>query len=138
MVSLRLFDKNRARGIMATLAAAADFTLDDELLIDLTNEAADRDGCVSPVDIGITMLVLSGLVIQRNTNHLSKKDYQFAGGAEGILTAYVSDRLARFGEGERQGVMKALLALSDLDINESPKAKPWMNYPPSLRCLKSG
>jgi Leucine-rich repeat (LRR) protein len=120
MVSLRLFEKDQARGIMATLAAAADFTLDDELTKDLSNAAADRNGRVSPVDIGIGMLVLSGLAIRKNKNkrHLNKDDYRFAGGAEGILTAYVSDRLERFGEGERQGVMKALLALCDLDNNQ--------------------
>jgi hypothetical protein len=45
-------------------------------------------------------------------------DYRFAGGAEGLLTAYISDRLERFGVGEQEGVMKALLALADLDTNQ--------------------
>jgi hypothetical protein len=118
MLSLRLFEKNQARGIMATLAAAADFTLENDLTTDVTDAAADRDGRVSPVDVGIGMLVLSGLAIRKNKRHLSKDDYRFAGGAEGILTAYVSDRLERFSEGERQGVMKALLALCNLDNNQ--------------------
>ena len=55
------------------------------------------------------------MAIQKNKRHLNKEDYRFAGGAEGILTAYITDRLERFGEAERQGVMKALLALANLD-----------------------
>jgi len=118
MLSLRLFEKNQAQAIMATLAAASDFTLDHELTTDMIDVAANQDGRVSPVDIGIGMLVLSGLAVRKSRKHLNKNDYRFAGGAEGILTAYVSDRLERFNEGERQGVMKALLALSNLDNNQ--------------------
>jgi hypothetical protein len=118
MLSLRLFERHPAKEIMATLASAADFTLDDELTDDVIDAAVDRDGRVSPVDIGIGMLVLSGLAIRKNDGHLNKNDYRFAGGAEGILTAYVSDRLERFGEAERQGVMKGLLAFANLDNNQ--------------------
>jgi hypothetical protein len=118
MVSLRLFDQGQAQGVMATLAAASGFILDQELLTDLTQAAADRDGRVSPVDIGTAMLVLSGLALQKNKKHLGKGDYRFAGGAEGILTAYLSNQLERFGDGERQGVMKALLALGNLENNQ--------------------
>jgi Leucine-rich repeat (LRR) protein len=118
MLSLRLFEKRSAREIMAALAAASDFTLDDDLTADVIDAAASRDGRVSPVDIGVGMLVLSGLAIQKNKRHLNKEDYRFAGGAEGILTAYITDRLERFGEAERQGVMKALLALANLDNDQ--------------------
>jgi WD40 repeat protein len=118
MLSLRLFEKNQARGIIVTLATAANFTLDSDLATDVANSAADRNGRVSPVDIGIGMLVLSGLAIRKDKKHLNKVDYRFAGGAEGILTAYVSDRLERLSEWERQGVIKALLALCNLDSNQ--------------------
>jgi hypothetical protein len=117
-LSLRLFEKDPARQIMASLATAANFTLDNELTADVIDAAADQDGRVSPVDIGFGMLVLSGLAIRKRKRHLNKDDYRFAGGAEGILTAYVSDRLERFSEGERRGVMKALLKLGNLDNSQ--------------------
>jgi hypothetical protein len=76
------------------------------------------------------MLVLSGLAARKNKRHLSKNAYRFAGEAEGILTAYTSDRLERFGEAEQQGVMKALLALCDPGNNRRiAEGKVWMNYP---------
>ena len=113
MLPLEPFEKDPAQALMAALATSADFTLDNQLIADTIDAVADQDGHVSPVDIGISMLVLNGLAIRKNKKHLNKDDYRFAGGAEGILTYYVGEWLKRF-EGERQGVMKALLALSDL------------------------
>jgi hypothetical protein len=55
MLSLRLFEKHSAREIMATLAAAADFTLDNDLTADVIDAATRQDGRVSPVDIGVGM-----------------------------------------------------------------------------------
>jgi hypothetical protein len=117
IVSLKRFTVDQAQRCMATLANAAGFTLDDGLVADLSSAASDDDGRVSPVEIGIGMLILASLASRKNSQHLGKEDYKFAGGAEGVLTAYVSDRLERFGDGERQEVLKALLALSDLQNN---------------------
>jgi Leucine-rich repeat (LRR) protein len=118
MLSLRMFSEDQAAEIMATLTAAADFTLDNALIADVTRAAANPDGRISAVDVGIGLLVLSGLAIHKNKSHLGMEDYRFAGGAKGILTAYISDRLERFGDTEREGFMKALLALVDLETNQ--------------------
>lgn len=118
MLSLRMFTEDQARDIMATLGTAAGFTLDSVLIDDLTRAAANPEGRISAVDLGTGMLVLSSLAIRKRKSHLAMEDYRFAGGAEGILTAYISDRLERFGSTEREGVMKALLALADLDTNQ--------------------
>ena len=58
------------------------------------------------------------LAIRKNKSHLGMEDYRFAGGAQGVLTAYISDRLERFGSVEREGVLKALLALANLETNQ--------------------
>ena len=118
MLSLRMFTENQAAEIMATLAAAGGFTLDNALIADVTRAVANPDGRISAVDVGIGLLVLSELAIRKNKAHLGMEDYRFAGGAKGILTAYISDRLERFGDSEREGVMKALLALVDLETNQ--------------------
>jgi Leucine-rich repeat (LRR) protein len=118
MLSLRMFSEDQAAKIMATLAAEAGFTLDNALIADVTRAAENPDGRISAVDVGIGLLVLSGLAIRKSKSHLGMEDYRFAGGAEGILTAYIGDRLERFGDTEREGVMKALLALVDLETNQ--------------------
>jgi hypothetical protein len=118
MLSLRMFTENQAAEIMATLAAAGGLTLDNALIADVTRASANPDGRISAVDVGIGLLVLSELAIRKNKAHLGMEDYRFAGGAKGILTAYISDRLERFGDTEREGVMKALLALVDLETNQ--------------------
>jgi len=118
MLSLRMFSEDQAAEVMATLAAAAGFTLDNALIADVMRAAKNADGRISAVDVGIGMLVLSGLAIGKNKSHLGMEDYRFAGGAQGVLTAYISDRLERFGSVERGGVLKALLALADLETNQ--------------------
>ena len=118
MLSLRLFSEEQAGVIMPTLSEAAGFTLDAKLVTDVARAAANPDGRVSAVEIGIGLLVLSGLAIRKSKTHLTIDDYRFAGGAEGLLTAYIGDRLERFSAGEREGIMKALLALADLDADQ--------------------
>jgi hypothetical protein len=84
---------------------------------DLVNAAA-RDGRVTAVDLGIGLLVLSELADRKGTAVLSLADYRFAGGAEGLLTAYLCDRLEWFPEAEREVVLKALLALTNQETSQ--------------------
>jgi AAA ATPase domain len=114
MLSMRLFGEEPAKDVLATLAEAAHLTLDHALVTDLV-QAAARDGRVAAVDLGIGLLVLGELAAGKGTSHLSLDDYRFAGGSAGLLTGYLRDRLDRFHEAERQAVLKALLALTDLD-----------------------
>jgi hypothetical protein len=117
MLSIRLFGEEPAKEVLATLAEAAHLTLDQALVTDLVKAAA-RDGRVAAVDLGIGLLVLSELAMQKGTSHLSLNDYRFAGGSVGLLTGYLSDRLDRFHEAEREAVLKALLALTDRDTQQ--------------------
>ena len=112
IVTIQLFSKAQAQEILAMLAEAANFMLDQALVDDLVNAVA-RDGRVAAVDLGIGLLVLSELAVRKRTAALSLADYRFAGGAEGLLTAYLRDRLERFPEAEREAVLKALLALTN-------------------------
>jgi hypothetical protein len=73
---------------------------------------------VAAVDLGIGLLVLSELAIRKGTSALYLADYRFAGGAEGLLTAYLRDRLERFPDVEREAVLKALLALTNQETSQ--------------------
>jgi len=117
MVTIQPFSRAQAQEILATLAEAADFTLDQALVDDLVNAAA-RDGRVAAVDLGIGLLVLSELAVRKGTSALYLADYRFAGGAEGLLTAYLRDRLERFPDAEREAVLKALLALTNRETSQ--------------------
>ncbi len=116
-LSLKLFGTAQASDVMAKLAAEADFTMQQDLVDDMVR-VATRDGKVSPVDIGIAMLVLQDLATRRNLKHVGLKDYRFAGGAQGLFTDYLRDNLDSVPEAEREGVLKALLALADLETDQ--------------------
>jgi hypothetical protein len=79
---------------------------------------AARSDTVSPVDIGIGMLVLQDLAARRNKQHLSLQDYRFAGGAEGLLTDYLRDSLERVSQTDRDAILKALIGLADLKTDQ--------------------
>jgi hypothetical protein len=117
MLSMHPFGEEPAKDILATLAEAAHLTLDRTLVTDLVKAAA-RGGRVAAVDLGIGLLVLSELATRKGTSHLRLDDYRFAGGSAGLLTGYLSDRLERFREAEREAVLKALLALTNRDTHQ--------------------
>jgi hypothetical protein len=89
--------------VLATLAEA----------VELAHSASDASG-MSPVDLGIGMLVLDELARSRRLASLSLADYRFAGGSEALLASYLLDRLSGLVEEERSAVLKALLLLADL------------------------
>ena len=47
-----------------------------------------------------------------------RRDYQFAGGAEGLLTQYINRCLEFFANEDRETILKAMLALRDPDTNQ--------------------
>ena len=116
-LSLKLFTEKQARDVMATLAEAANLTLDNDLVSDFLRAATTRTG-VSPVDVGIGMLVLSELAMRTGRLNLTMQDYRFEGGTVGLLIGYVRDRLGQFDEIERSSVTKGLLGLVDVQKNQ--------------------
>jgi hypothetical protein len=93
-VSLRLFTAEQAREVIGQLINESDLKDSiEQSVIDNLVEAATVDGKVSPVDIGIGLLVLTELHERQSNQTVTKRDYQFAGGTEGLLTQYISGRL---------------------------------------------
>jgi len=117
LLSIKLLGKAQARDVMTTLADVSGITLDNELVEDMVDAAAQGDA-VSPVDIGIGMLVLQDLATRRNRQHLALKDYRFAGGAAGLLTEYVRESLGRATDTDQDAILKAMLGLADLKTNQ--------------------
>src|SRR5215208_743952 len=66
-------------------------------------EAATVDGEVSPVDVSIGLMVLTELHERQSGQTITNRDYQFAGGAEGLLTQYISRCLEPFPKESQEG-----------------------------------
>ena len=117
-VSLRLFTADEAREVIGQLINESDLKDSiEQSVIDNLVEAATVDGEVSPVDIGIGLLVLTELHERQSGQTITKRDYQFAGGAEGLLTQYISRCLEPFPKESQEAILKAMLALRDPEEN---------------------
>jgi internalin A len=116
-ISLRLFTEGQARDVIGQLTHAAGLAVDQKV-VDSLVEAAALNGKVSPVDIGIGLLVLSELREQRNGKTVTANVYHFAGGAEGLLTQYVDGCLDNFLDEDRKSILKAMLALCEPETNQ--------------------
>jgi Leucine-rich repeat (LRR) protein len=117
-VPLRLFTTEQARGIIGQLINESDLKDSiEQSIIDNLVEAATVNGEVSPVDIGIGLQVLTELHKRQSSQTITKRDYQFAGGAEGLLTQYISRCLEPFSEESQEAILKAMLALRDPQEN---------------------
>ena len=113
-VPLRLFSADEAREVIGQLINESDLkdSIEQSVINNLV-EAATVDGEVSPVDIGIGLLVLAELHERQSSQTITKRDYQFAGGAEGLLTQYISRCLEPFPKESQEAILKAMLALRD-------------------------
>jgi internalin A len=117
-VPLRLFTRAKAADVIATVAEAAQIKVTEALVTTIVDSIRNRDDRVSPVDIGISMMAVGELAAQKPNRELDVADYRFAGGADGLASEYISSHLDRLAEDERRAVLKALLALADLDTNQ--------------------
>jgi hypothetical protein len=117
-VSLRSFTAEQAREVIGQLINESDLkdAIEQSVINNLV-EAATVDGTVSPVDIGIGLLVLTELHEGQSGQTITKRDYQFAGGAEGLLTQYISRCLEPFSMESQEAILKAMLALRDPEEN---------------------
>lgn len=117
-ISLRLFTTDQAREVIGQLIDESDLKDSiEQSVIDNLVEAATVDGEVSPVDIGIGLLVLTELHERQSSQTITKRDYQFAGGAEGLLTQYINRCLEPFPPESKEAILKAMLALRDPEEN---------------------
>jgi hypothetical protein len=116
-IYLRLFTAEQAGDVIGQLIGDAQLGIQDKVVKNLV-AAVTVDGEVSPVDIGIGLLVLSELHERQGGQTVTLDDYQFAGGAEGLLTQYLSRCLDSFPETDRQTILNAMLALREPDTNQ--------------------
>jgi len=117
-ISVRLFTTEQAREVIGQLINESDLKDSiEQSVIDNLVEAATVDGEVSPVDIGIGLLVLTELHERQSSQTITKRDYQFAGGAEGLLTQYINRCLELFPKESHEAILKAMLALRDPEEN---------------------
>jgi len=117
-VPLRLFTAEQARDVIGQLINESELKDSiEQSVIDNLIEAATVDDKVSPVDIGIGLLVLTELHERQSGQTITKRDYQFAGGTEGLLTQYISRCLEPFPKEDQEAILKAMLALRDPDEN---------------------
>ncbi|MGE0886751.1 MAG: twin-arginine translocation signal domain-containing protein [Blastocatellales bacterium] len=118
-VSLRLFTADQAREVIGQLVNESNLkdSIEQSVINNLV-EAATVESEVSPVDIGIGLLVLAELHERQSGQTITIRDYQFAGGAEGLLTQYISRCLELFPNPDQEAILKAMLALRDAETNQ--------------------
>ncbi len=118
MLPVERFRPKQAGAVVATLAEKADFQLDQDLVDTMVRDMSLGDR-ISPVDIGIGMMMLDELARDRRDRHLTHDAYLGAGGGtEGLLTGYIAGRLEWFPEAHREHLLKAMLALTDPDNDQ--------------------
>lgn len=118
-LSLKLFSEAQARNVMATLANSAGLSLEPPLLDAFIN-SVHRDKRLSPVDIGIGLLMLQELAVEKKQPKLSLADYQFAGGSQGLFVLFLTNKIEqRFdNKREQEAFFEALLELVDLNNDQ--------------------
>ena len=118
-VSLRLFTPDQALEVIGQLVNESNLkdSIEQSVINNLV-EAATVESEVSPVDIGIGLLVLAELHERQSGQTITIRDYQFAGGAEGLLTQYISRCLELFPNPDQEAILKAMLALRDAETNQ--------------------
>ncbi|HEY6401125.1 MAG TPA: hypothetical protein VI479_06935, partial [Blastocatellia bacterium] len=114
---LRLFTPEQACEVISQLINDSGLSVEQAVVNNLV-ETAMVEGEVSPVDIGVGLLALAELSERRGRKTVTIRDYQFAGGAEGLLTQYVGRCLELFAKEDRETILKAMLALRDPETNQ--------------------
>lgn len=114
--SLKIFAEPQARDIIAVLAKASGLAPDHAVIVEMVKAMSDQ-GKVSPVEIGIGMMVLNELYSGPG-GEISLGKFQDAGGVTGLLRTYIKGKLEDgMPEHERSPVQTALLELIDPEIS---------------------
>ncbi len=117
-LAISLLAPRTARDAFVTLTSEAGFTLDEALVGNFISSVVRQSG-VSPVDIAIGVLSLANFAQQSGNTHIGVTEYELAGGSEGLLLAFVQQKLEEIPENIRAPLLKGLvLALIDLSNNQ--------------------
>lgn len=116
-LSLQLFTPQQAGQVIAQLVQETNLSVEQKVVDNLI-KAATSEGLVSPVDIGIGLMVLSELKNQQVGKTLTEDVYHFSGGSEGVLTQYIERCLDYFTEEDRKIIMNAMLVLSKTETSQ--------------------
>jgi hypothetical protein len=117
-VPLNLLAPRTAGDALIALAGEAGFTLDQALVNNFISGVASPQG-VSPVDVSIGLLSLANFVQQSGAAHVGRKEYDLAGGAEGLLQSFVQQKLEEIPEAMRAPLLKGIvLALVNPSNNQ--------------------
>lgn len=116
-VILPVFSPTEAKNVIRQLIATIHLDVEEKVILNLI-EAATVDEKVLSVDIGIGLLILSGLPAAKDGKTITEEDYYFAGEAEGLLTQYIDKCLDYPHEEDRKIVINAMLALRDTETNQ--------------------
>lgn len=109
---LKVFTEQQAQDNMAVLAKESGLAPDNAVLVDMVNAMSDR-GRVSPVEIGIGMMVLNELYSGPGSD-ISLGSFKDAGGVTGLLRTYIKGKMEDgIPEHERSPMENALLDLID-------------------------
>jgi hypothetical protein len=111
-ITIRDFALEEAQDVVAVLADESNMVLNQSLVSTMLTGVA-TNGRVSPVDVGILLLVLQELARATEGHRLTAEHYRRAGGSEGLLTQYVGDRLDEIDAIDRAAVLRAVWALVD-------------------------
>ncbi|QDT99995.1 nSTAND1 domain-containing NTPase [Gimesia aquarii] len=126
-LSVKRFSESQATAIVSVLSEIGNLDLSSKNISQLIHGVAEHDE-VSPVDLGICMLVLSELSHKQDSAS-NIGNYLDSVGHSGLLTDYLNDRLEQITESDREGLLRALLLLfhpqTDQRISEGKSVK-WM------------
>jgi len=114
---LKKFSLTAAERVFATLLEASELEVDIQVIKHLVRGLSDQ-GKVSPVDIGVGLLVLSEWASQGSSPAYTNRTFQKVGGQAGLLTDYLIGLLEKYQEGERKEIYRALLEMVDLESNQ--------------------
>lgn len=110
--SLKIFTEPQAREIIAVLAKESGLVPDNTVIVEMVNAMSDK-GKVSPVEIGIGMMMLSEFY-SGPEGKISLGKFKDVGGVTGLLRNYIKGKLEdQIPEHEHSGMQNALLDLVD-------------------------
>ncbi len=111
-ILLHPFTRSQASDVISALISEASLSIEQKVVENLL-DALTVGSTVSPVDVGVGLSVLAELSDQSGGQNVTLKDYQFAGGADGLLMQYIRKCTDVFTDGDRQVILESMLALCE-------------------------
>jgi hypothetical protein len=109
------FHRTQARNAIGVLSRHYELGLDPELIDRLLDDLVDDEGLVLPIDIGICLKTLAGLIRREGRLLYSADDYRKLGGHVALMSLWLEERLRNIHPyRERKEIVATLLGLVDL------------------------